>query len=244
MKKLLTVSKGEHLAARVRGTLAVLLIGMSLGLALWTATTPLAQAQGSSAEQTLQSKLPANTSLAKANKNQVVQAVGAAVQGSPRNIGQFVSVAAQARKGDAVDIVAAAIRALGTDPDCDLVVRAVEAGVEASPKNAAQIVENAVRVAGTCGPAVQQATAANRPNDAGSRGDAGEGNFGNTAGNQNPPPGSISGGGGSQSGRCQVCHRDGQGRGRTLTISCNAVPAHIRHGDTEGPCPVTPTQNP
>lgn len=239
MKELLTVSKGEHFAARVRRTMAVLLIGLGLGTTLWIATVPVAEAQAPNAQQMLQSNLPPNTTLAKANKGQLLAAVTASVKSSPRNIGEIVRVAAQARKGDVVDIVAAAIRALGRNPDPQLVAAAVEAAIEANPDQASKIIEIALRLAPNASSEIQQINAS------GARGtDQGEGNFGNAPGNQNPPPGSISGGGGSQSGRCQVCHRDGQGRRRTLTISCNAVPAHIRHGDTEGPCPVTPTQNP
>ena len=237
MKKLLTVSKGEHLAARVRRTFGVLLIGLGLGMALWTATIPVAEAQGGDAQQMLQSNLPGNTTIARANKGQLVSAVAAAVKGSPRNIGQIVSLAARARKGDVTDLVAAAIRALGRNPDCALVARAVEAGIEANPDRSSEIVEMALRLAPNCRSEIEQI---NRGGGA----DEGEGNFGNAPGNQNPPPGSIGGGGGSQSGRCQVCHTSGNGKRQTLTISCNAVPAHIGHGDTEGPCPVTPTQNP
>jgi hypothetical protein len=35
-----------------------------------------------------------------------------------------------------------------------------------------------------------------------------------------------------------VCHR-----GHTLEISRNALEAHLNHGDTLGPCNVTPSQN-
>ena len=35
----------------------------------------------------------------------------------------------------------------------------------------------------------------------------------------------------------QVCHRDNGKRGqRTLTVGASAVAAHVRHGDTAGPC--------
>ncbi|MFL5734598.1 MAG: S-layer homology domain-containing protein [Chloroflexia bacterium] len=47
--------------------------------------------------------------------------------------------------------------------------------------------------------------------------------------------------------RVTICHRTGNGGSHTITISCNALPAHLRHGDTVGPCPVgTPgtRQNP
>jgi hypothetical protein len=41
--------------------------------------------------------------------------------------------------------------------------------------------------------------------------------------------------------RTQVCHHTGSTKNphRTLTISSRAVPAHLRHGDTPGPCPTT-----
>ena len=239
MKKLLTVSKGEHFATRVLRSLAVLFVALGLGTALWIATTPLAEAQGADAQQMLQSNLPANTTIAKANRGQLVAAVASAVKGSPGNIGQFVRLAAQARKSDVTEIVAAAIRALGRNPDCALVAQAVEAGIEANPDRASQIVEMSSNAAPNCRAEIEQIT-----RGGGADTDEGEGNFGNAAGNQNPPPGSITGGGGSQSGRCQVCHTSGNGKRQTLTISCNAVPAHLGHGDTEGPCPVTPTQNP
>ena len=242
MKKLLTVPQGEHFAAQIRGTMAALLIGLALVMVLWTATAPVAEAQGPDAQQTLQSNLPPNTSMAKATKGQLVAAVTGAVKSSPRGIGQFVRLAAQARKGDVEDIVAAAIRALGRNPDCQLVVQAVDAGMDANPDVAARIVELALRLAPNCASQIQQMDRAGGRGTDGS--EEGEGNFGNAPGNQNPPPGSISGGGGSQSGRCQVCHTTGNGQRKTLTISCNALPAHIGHGDTEGACPVTPTQNP
>jgi hypothetical protein len=36
-----------------------------------------------------------------------------------------------------------------------------------------------------------------------------------------------------------ICHRTGSGKRVTITISRNALPAHLRHGDTTGPCPTT-----
>lgn len=239
MKKLLTASQGEHFAGNIRSTMSALLLALALGMGLWIATGPVAEAQGANAQQTLQSNLPPNTTLGKATKGQLVAAVTAAVKSAPRGIGQFVRLGGAARKGDIEDIVAAAVRALGRNPDCQLVADAAEAGIEVDPTKAAQIVELALRLAPNCASQIQAIDRAGR----GEGTDQGEGNFANAPGNQNPPPGSISGGG-SQSGRCQVCHTSGSGKRQTLTISCNAVPAHISHGDTEGPCPVTPVQNP
>ena len=40
-------------------------------------------------------------------------------------------------------------------------------------------------------------------------------------------------------GKSLVCHR-----GHTINISISAVPAHLRHGDTLGPCGAAATQTP
>jgi hypothetical protein len=34
-----------------------------------------------------------------------------------------------------------------------------------------------------------------------------------------------------------ICHRTGSGKPVTITISRSALPAHLAHGDTIGPCP-------
>jgi hypothetical protein len=42
-----------------------------------------------------------------------------------------------------------------------------------------------------------------------------------------------------------ICHRTGNGNWHTITVSCNALPAHLRHGDILGACPATtPRPNP
>ena len=52
-----------------------------------------------------------------------------------------------------------------------------------------------------------------------------------------PTPGS----GGHQ--ECVVCHNMAHNP-HTITIDCHALPAHLAHGDREGPCEITPVQNP
>ena len=236
MKRLLTVSKGEHFAGRIRRTLAVLLIGVGLSTALWVATMPVAEAQTDQVSlnfvRAIESELPQGQTMANASKPNLLRALCAAIKKDRRNAAQIVRSAVAARKQWSKDILRAAFNCVGTTPaNCDLLGDIYQAYIAANPDDANDATELAVQLAPECASSFQ------------ARGD-GEGNFGNDQTNQNPPPGSISGGGGSQSGRCQVCHTTGSGQRKTLTISCNAVPAHIGHGDTEGPCPVTPTQNP
>jgi hypothetical protein len=43
-----------------------------------------------------------------------------------------------------------------------------------------------------------------------------------------------------QYGKATICHKAGpHGKRVTIRVSQNAVPAHLRHGDTMGPCPAT-----
>jgi hypothetical protein len=43
-----------------------------------------------------------------------------------------------------------------------------------------------------------------------------------------------------QYGKVTICHKAGpHGKRVPITVSRNAVPAHLRHGDTMGPCPAT-----
>lgn len=238
MKKLLMVSKGEHFASRLLRTLAFLLVGTGLGLAFWTATMPLANAQTDQVSinftRALQAEMPKGKTMKSANKNELLAAVCAAVKKNKGAASQIGRVAAEARKELTKDIMRTLFRCVksGRD-DCALLGDIYNNLIAADPDNASALNALALELAPGCAGSFQ-----------GTGTGTDEGTFGNAASNQNPPPGSIGGGGGSQGGRCQVCHVTGNGKRMTLTISCNAVPAHLRHGDTEGPCPVTPTQNP
>jgi hypothetical protein len=39
-----------------------------------------------------------------------------------------------------------------------------------------------------------------------------------------------------QYGKVTICHRTGSGKSHEITVSRNALPAHVAHGDTVGPC--------
>jgi len=187
----------------------------------------------------VEENLPQGQTMANAKKPDLLSAVCAAIKKNRQNAPQIVRAAAEARREWAKDIERSAFRCVGTR-DCALLGRIVDALVAANPDEAAALTELAMQLAPGCA----SAFGAGDGKAVVDRGeDVDDGNFSNAPGNHNPPPGSIGGGGASQGGRCQVCHVDDNGRRRTLTISCNAVPRHLRHGDTEGPCPVTPTQN-
>ena len=239
MKHLLEAPESGSLKRRAIRISFGLLLALSLSLLLWTATTPLANAREMSPGEMLQAALPPNKSLTNASKPEVLSAVCSAVKKSPKSAAQIVHVAVAGRKNLSGEIASTAARCLGGNQHCDLVAEAVAAAAAESPENSSAILEQVLAVAPDCRALIERAI--------GGRAE-GNGNFGDASANNNPPPGSTSGGGGGfnpQEGQCQVCHTDGKsGKRTTLTIACRAVPDHIRHGDTEGACPVTPTQNP
>ena len=178
----------------------------------------------------IEANLPRGQTMARAGKADFLSAVCAALKKNRRSQAQIVRSAVNARPDWSKDILRGAFTCVGTGGDnCAALAAMYRAASAAKPDETSELTDVAVELAPECASAFTS---------------EGEGNFANAPANQLPAPGSVGGGSASQSGRCQVCHRDGQGRRRTLTISCNAVPAHLRHGDTEGPCPVTPTQNP
>lgn len=222
--------RSQNMTGVLRSTL-VLLIGLALGLAFWVATAPVAKAKEITPTEMIQSKLPSTKTLVTAAKPEVLSAVCGAVRKWRNDAAQIVRTAAGARKEFAGPIVAEAIRCLREHPDCNITGQVVAAGLAADPEASATIMEQALELAPDCRAQIEQAAG----------GGEGEGATATQSSNENPPPGTLGAGAGHQA--CVVCHNI-QHNPQTLTIDCNALPAHLAHGDTEGPCQATQVQNP
>jgi hypothetical protein len=231
MKKMLLFGRPDS-SVRLLRTVACILVGIGLLLAFLSVTTPAAKAREMSASDMVQAQLPRGQTMKSASKADLGKAVCAAMKKNKSQAAQIVRAVIEARKEIAAEIVGTAARCLGKR-DCDAIADMLRQAIAADSDDASAMTEAAMTAAPDCRGALGGAP-------------AGEGNFDNAPANQNPPPGSVGGGGGGfdpQSGTCQVCHQTGNGGSHTLNIPCNAVPAHVRHGDTEGACAVTPTQN-
>jgi hypothetical protein len=227
MKNMLNASNGTHFTARVLRSTAVLLTGVALGFTLWTATAPLSLAQDMSPSRMIEESLPGGRTMANASKPQFLAAVCSAVKKFRNAAPQITRAAIDAKGPWRNDIIRTVVRCLGSR-DCALLGQVLNALNSASPDDASATTELFMELAPAC---------------AGSFGQQGgddEGNYGNAPGNQNPPPGSI-GGGGGQGNVIAICHN-----GRTIFVSPRGAENHLRNhaGDTLGPCPVTPNQNP
>lgn len=55
-----------------------------------------------------------------------------------------------------------------------------------------------------------------------------------------PPGGGQPPGNGGNGDQVTICHREPQKQDVTITVDASALPAHLAHGDTLGPCPGTP----
>jgi hypothetical protein len=148
---------------------------------------------------------------------------------------QLSGSATTVRREWARDILRSAFSAVG--PDCPLRARILRAIVAADPAEASALVQLALELSPECADDFKL-------NGAGAGGagggDAGEGGFDSTG-----TPGSTTGqplltGGGAQANVVSVCHN-----GRTIFVSPAGAQAHLNnhHGDTLGPCQVTPTTN-
>ena len=229
MKKLLSISNGEPLAARILKATLVLLIGLALGTAFWVASTPVVQAQDMSPSRMIESQLPKGKSAESASKGEFLEAVCAAVKKFRNAAPQIVRSAVESHPNWSKDILRTAFRCLGTD-DCRLLGRVLRASIASNGSDASELTDLAVSLAPNC--------AGVFPGH-GAGGDEGEGNFGNPPGNQNPPPGSI-GGGGGQGNVIAVCHN-----GVTIFLTPQAAEDDLRNnpGDTLGACVVTQATN-
>lgn len=231
MKKMLTVSNGQLLAARILKTTFVLLIGLALGTAFWVASMPVAQAQDMSPTKMLQSELPAGKTMSTASKQDYLGAVCAAVKKFRDAAPQIVRVAVESHPKWDQDILRTAFRCLGPD-DCDVLGRVLRAAVSGNQADASGLTQLAIGLAPNCADTFPG-------HGGGGGGEPGEGNFGNPPGNVNPPPGSV-GGGGGQGNVVAVCHN-----GLTIFLSPEGAQQDLRNnpGDYLGPCVVTQNTN-
>ncbi|MFL6527594.1 MAG: hypothetical protein ACJ8IQ_05800 [Chthoniobacterales bacterium] len=208
---------------------ATAVVGVGLGIALWTATIPMSMAQGTSPIRSVEASLPHGQTVATANKADLLSAVCAAVKKNPNQAPQIARVVAAARPDMARDILRTAFQCLG-NKDCNLLGRTLRGVIAAVPNDASGLTSLAVELSPDC--------AGSFPGGGG-RGGEGEGNFEQGPGNQNPPPGSI-GAGGGQGNVVAICHN-----GHTIFVSPQGAENLLRThpGDTLGPCVVTPVTN-
>ena len=79
----MTMSSNHTRTSWLRSTL-VALVGLGLGVALWTATIPMTMAQGNSPVRQVESNLPSGQSVANASKADLLSAICAAVKKNPK----------------------------------------------------------------------------------------------------------------------------------------------------------------
>jgi hypothetical protein len=176
----------------------------------------------------IEESLPQGRTMASASKPQFLAAVCSAVKKFRNAAPQITRAAIEARGPWREDIIRTVVRCMGTR-DCAALGRILNALNSAYPDDASATTQLFIEAAPGCTSAFGQ----------GQGGDD-EGVYGNAPGNQNPPPGSI-GGGGGQGNVIAICHN-----GRTIFVSPRGAENHLQNhpGDTLGPCPVTPNQNP
>ena len=234
MKQMLTPDTGTHFPARLLRSTVVLLTGVALGFALWTAIAPTSVAQDMTPMRLIQANLPAGKTLANATKEQLLSAVCAAIRKNRTQASQIVRSAMAARPAWSSDILRGAFDCAGRD-DCALLGRIYREAVAANPDEASALTDLAVSLAPGC-----RFGDGKNVHDGGHVVDHGWDGFGPAPANVLPPPGSI-GGGGGQGNTVAICHN-----GRTLFVSPRGAEQHLRNhpGDTLGPCVVTPNQNP
>ena len=228
MKNSSTISSSRHFVARAIQSTLLLLIGLALGAAFWVASTPMAQAQDMSPAKMIEAQLPQGKTAATAGKADYLAAVCAAVKKFRSAAPQIVRAAVTAHPEWKKDILRTAFQCVGSD-DCRLLNRILRGAIAGSPNDASGLTEVAIDAAPSC--------AGSFGGNGGQGNDEGIGNFSNTPGNLNPPPGSI-GGGGGQGNVITVCLN-----GQTLFVTPERAQDLVNQGATVGACQVTATTN-
>jgi len=210
-------------------------LGLGMGVALWTATIPVALAQGNSPAAAVQGSLPQGKTIATASKADLLSALCAAVKKHPGQAPQIARIVAAARPDMARDILRTAFQCLGNGGNggCKNLGQVLREVIAAVPNDASSLTNLAVELSPDC--------AGSFPGGRGGGGGNGdEGNFDQGPANQNPAPGTLAGGGG-QGNVIAVCHNN-----RTIFVSPQGAENHLNNhpGDTAGPCQVTPVTNP
>jgi len=215
----------EGITACTLKTTLVALVTVAFVSSLWIAALPAASMTPA---EMIQSKLPANTTVATATDAQLLQACCEAVRQWPKDAKLIVRTAAGARKSIRADILCMAIRCARERHalDCGWVLEILREWIKDEPSLANQLTEAILQCAPECRDALQALT-------------LGEGAFTNPPNNINAPPGSVGSGGGGNV--CIVCHN-----GTEIQIACSDLDAWLRNhpGDTAGPCVPTPIANP
>ncbi|MEP6698463.1 MAG: hypothetical protein ABJB09_01915 [Verrucomicrobiota bacterium] len=234
MKKLLIKNNGGHLA--IKSSL-ILLLGVTLGLAFWTATTPGAKARDMSPAEMIQAELPAGQTVASAAKPDLLKAVCGAVRKHPAHAPQIVRVAASAHKPWTVEIAQQAMQCLSKN-DCRSLRGVVAAAGEESPEDVAALHDYFVQFAPSCVGGQTTSDSKSYDNKGVPPPIVEEETFVAPPVNINPPPGSVGAGAGQT--LCCVCHN-----GHEIRIPCRDVDKFLqRHpGDTFCPCRPTPVTN-
>src|ERR671916_795990 len=138
MTKMLKGSNGRHFSARWLRSTAVAIVGVGLTVALWTATVPMAFAQGGgNATRLVEDNLPRGQSVANASKADLLSAICAAVKKNRNQAPQIGRVMAEARPDLAKDILRTIFRCLGND-DCRLLGRVLRGINDAVPAGASE----------------------------------------------------------------------------------------------------------
>jgi hypothetical protein len=239
MKNLRTALRSQRFAEFLKSTL-VLVFGLALAFAFWTATA--AKAKEITPIEMIQSKLPQAKTLATATKPEVLSAICGAVGKWRNDAPEIVRTATGARKEMTGDIVAKGIRCLGEQsdgnsvaagPNCDLVGQIVNAGLGVNPEQASNIIDLAVQLAPDCREAVESAgTPAEGP-----------GGLSNAPSNLNPPPGSLGVGAGKldpQKSAVTICDN-----GQNVQVPASHKKSYMgaHPGSRLGACQTTPSVN-